>query len=183
MTPREFIDKIAQSATDFYHDHKISAALTIAQGCFESGYGKYAPGNNVFGIKADASWHGATITAPTQEYVNGAYVTVQSKFRAYATLGDSLIDHGNFLLDNPRYDNLKGAPWIRAVVLIRQDGYATDPTYSQTLKSLIQQWGLQKFDTVTKYAVEIQSFADRDAAERVAKAVALLGYHSTLKKL
>ncbi|GMA48672.1 hypothetical protein GCM10025857_39820 [Alicyclobacillus contaminans] len=53
MTPQQFIATVAPAAVAFYRAHKISAALTIAQAALESEWGTAAPGNNLFGIKAD----------------------------------------------------------------------------------------------------------------------------------
>ncbi|GMA48675.1 hypothetical protein GCM10025857_39850 [Alicyclobacillus contaminans] len=72
---------------------------------------------------------------------------MQAKFRAYASLGDSIQDHGQFLLANSRYHNLVGADWRTACQLIQQDGYATAPNYAQTLISIIEQYKLYQYDT------------------------------------
>ncbi len=149
MNNEQFIESIAPSAVTFYRGHKISAALIIAQACLESGYGTAAPGNNLFGIKADSSWTGPTVTVPTQEYVNGKEVTIKAKFRAYATLGDSLIDHGSFLLNNSNYRNLVGADYQTACnEIAKVDHYATDPTYGTQLLDIITQYGLAKYDVL-----------------------------------
>lgn len=147
MTPQQFIMSIAPAAVVFYRQHKISAALRIAQACLESEYGKNAPGNNLFGIKADPSWQGPTVDVPTQEFEGGKWITIQAKFRAYKTMGESLTDNGSFLLVNSRYKNLVGADYKTACNEIgKVDGYATDPTYSTKLLEIIAQFGLDKYD-------------------------------------
>jgi flagellum-specific peptidoglycan hydrolase FlgJ len=146
MTPQQFISAIAHSAVAFMRAHKISAALVIAQGALESGWGGSAPGNNLFGIKADASWTGHTITESTQEVINGKTITVQAKFRAYANIGDSLSDHAQVLLES-RYKNLIGADYKTACGLIGAlDHYATDPQYGAKLLEIIQQYDLIQYD-------------------------------------
>ena len=180
---KQFIADVAPMAHQFFCDHKISAALIIAQGILESGYGQYAPGNNLFGIKADASWHGAVISEQTKEYINGQWETVTATFRAYPSKGDSLVDHGKFLLENSRYHNLIGAPWQQAVELIHQDGYATDPTYTQQLRALITQWDLEQYDVANRYEVIVQAFSNEESAGKVCEAIKLLGFHAEVKTL
>jgi flagellum-specific peptidoglycan hydrolase FlgJ len=45
----------------------VPALVTLAQAATESGYGKYAFGNNFFGIKAGSAWTGATQKLKTWE--------------------------------------------------------------------------------------------------------------------
>jgi len=45
----------------------VPALLSVAQSAIETGYGKHAPGNNFFGIKAGKSWNGAIQLLPTWE--------------------------------------------------------------------------------------------------------------------
>jgi len=190
MTDEQFIASVAPAAVAFYRTRKISAALTIAQACLESGYGKHAPGNNLFGIKADPSWHGPTVFERTQEFINGQRIVISAAFRAYPTLGDSLTDHGNFLLDNPRYKNLIGADYKTACEEIAKvDGYATDPTYGETLLEIITEFGLAKYDDLPAPApvvhyVAVAGWFDtlQAATEAAAKIQATTGWHTWSKQ-
>jgi hypothetical protein len=151
VNPQDFIKQVAPMAVVVYKHHRLSAALQIAQACLESGFGAHAPGNNLFGIKADPSWKGQTITLPTWEFLGGHWVPMEAKFRAYPTMGDSIVDHAKFLLYvNPgqtnRYANLVGAPYEQACRLIQQDGYATDPRYADKLLSIIRTYHLDQYD-------------------------------------
>lgn len=149
---QQFIATVAPGAVVFCLQHKISAALMISQGCDESDYGKSSPGNNLFGIKADAGWTGATTTQTTREFINGKWITIVTKFRAYETLADSMTDYGNFLLENSNYKNLVGASYVTACNEIAAvDHYATDPTYGPTLLEIIKDFDLAQYDSpVTK---------------------------------
>ncbi|HER1127604.1 TPA: glucosaminidase domain-containing protein, partial [Streptococcus pyogenes] len=51
-----FLDKIKSAVIAEWHTHKILPSLTAAQAILESGWGKHAPHNALFGIKADSSW-------------------------------------------------------------------------------------------------------------------------------
>ena len=49
--------------------------------------------NNLFGIKADATWKGAIYTKVTNEVVNGQTIQVTANFRKYSSQAESLRDY------------------------------------------------------------------------------------------
>jgi len=150
MTPQEFIDAISPAAVALMHTSKIPASFCIAEAADESGWGVHCPGFNIFGVKADASWHGPVTTESTKETVNGKTVVITAKFRAYPSWLASLEDHAQFLLTNPRYRPAfaytTGALFARAVAAA---GYATDPLYASKIISIINTHGLSALDTQT----------------------------------
>ena len=94
-------DVIAKVGPLFTADQKASgilASVSLAQFILESGYGKSElaqNANNCFGMKKSLSgntwggsaWDGTSIyTKKTQEYENGAYVTVTADFRKYPSV-------------------------------------------------------------------------------------------------
>ena len=94
-------------------------------------------GNNLFGIKADKSWQGATNITQTQEFVQGRMQTKQEPFRAYNSLQESVADFASFLIDNPRYDQaLKAVNSQQFFQQLQQAGYATDPGYASKLEKV-----------------------------------------------
>ena len=102
---------------------------------------------NLFGIKADASWHGPITTQKTAEVVDGKTVTITASFRAYGNWLGSIQDHAAFLLDNPRYRPAfaytDGPDFAKAVAAA---GYATDPDYAAKLIEIINAHQLTEFD-------------------------------------
>lgn len=144
----DFIGSIKAAAQGTQAKYGILASVTIAQAILESGWGQHAIGNNLFGIKANG-WSGKTTTVYTKEYEDGKYVTVSAAFRAYASVGDSILDHGAFLAANARYKNILGNKNAEQVCeLLEQDGYATDPSYAEQLIGLIRQYSLTQYDAV-----------------------------------
>jgi flagellum-specific peptidoglycan hydrolase FlgJ len=135
--------------------HGILASLTIAQAILESGWGESGltqKANNLFGIKCGSAWRGDSITLPTQEWDGSKYITVNAAFRKYASWADSIADHTQLLL-LPRYKNLVGEKDYKAACQkIREDGYATSPTYTKNLIKLIEQYNLNQYDTVENYS-------------------------------
>ena len=51
-----------------------SPEAIVAQAAQETGWGRSAIGNNVFGIKASSGWKGAVVMRPTWEVENGVVV-------------------------------------------------------------------------------------------------------------
>ena len=70
-----------------------SPEAIVAQAAQETGWGRSAIGNNVFGIKASSGWKGAVVMRPTWEVENGAVVHIVAPFRDYSTLADGIEDH------------------------------------------------------------------------------------------
>ena len=130
----------------------MPAAVTIAQAILESDWGQSllsAKGYNFFGIKAITEPGPAgTISMDTWEVENGQNVAMQSAFKAYHNLAESVLDHGMFLVENPRYaPTFKFSDPAKFARQIAATGYATDPAYPGKLIALIQQYSLAKYDT------------------------------------
>ena len=151
MTPQAFINLIAPAARASAATTKIPASFTVAQGADESGWGTSQlslQAFNLFGVKADSSWHGPTIDMPTGEYVNGQRVTVEATWRRYGSWLEAIQDRAAFFLDNPRYRPAfaytSGSTFALAVAAA---GYATDPKYGQKLVSIIKTHNLSALDS------------------------------------
>ena len=144
----QFLESIHQGAVDGWKQFGVLPSLTGAQAIIESGWGQSAlttQGHNLFGIKG--AYNGQSVTMPTYEYYGGRYVQINDAFRAYPSNYESIVDHGRFLKENSRYSNLIGQKDYQTVTrLIRQDGYATDPQYTNTLNRVIRQYNLTAWD-------------------------------------
>jgi flagellar protein FlgJ len=147
MTPAEFLDQLLLGARTCQRTCGIPVSFTLAQAALESSWGARAPGNNLFGVKADASWKGPTVDVPTHEVVDGKRIAITAKFRAYSTWADCLADHARFFLQNQRYRKCflekTGEGWARAVAAA---GYATDPAYADKLIAIMHGRNLGRFD-------------------------------------
>lgn len=147
MSPKDFIAALTPAAVASQAKTGIPASFTIAQAALESGWGKSAPGFNLFGIKADSSWRGDVQTLPTTEYIGGKPITVQARWRKYPTWQGSIDDHAAFLLKNPRYKPAfafkDGQQFTRAVA---RAGYATDPAYAEKVIRVITAYNLDQLD-------------------------------------
>lgn len=151
MTPTEFIALMAPPAQATQAASGIPASFTIAQAAVESAWYGSAQAKqdyNLFGIKADAGWHGATQIWPTREVVGGKSVTQNCAFRKYPDLTAGLEDHAAFLTGNPRYSAAfahkdDSCAFAREVA---KAGYATDPHYAEAIVAIIEFHQLKQYD-------------------------------------
>lgn len=151
MTPSDFINAISPAAKVSAVTSKIPASFTIAEAALESGWASSklaSKAMNLFGVKADASWHGDVLELPTREFLNGEWTTVQAKWRKYSDWQGCIDDHAQFLLNNQRYRiafgrNYNGIEFGKAIAAA---GYATDPSYADKIASVINSHNLMQFD-------------------------------------
>ena len=159
MTKEDFVRKLYPVAKEL---GEISPIFTVAQAALESGWGKSAIGNNLFGITTGSSWTGKKKLVLTTEYFSTAGVKFKDPekivgitkisagkykyrvyrfFRDYDSLGDCLIDHQE-ILKRPQFKD--AWPYRKDPIEYTKhivDGvggkYATDPGYVKTMTSLI----------------------------------------------
>lgn len=140
MSPEDFVKNYYPFAVASQKLTRIPALFTMAQGAAESAWGNKVTGAfNLFGIKADSSWKGATEVKVTHECMNGKWSVINASFRSYTDATAAFTDHAQFFITNHRYANaLTVENDSNAFAdFIAKDGYATDPNYAATLKALI----------------------------------------------
>ena len=154
----DFIDKLSKLAVAEYKKRKkdgrkwVLPSVCIAQSALETGWGTspvMVKANAYFGIKAGASWKGRVYSTKTQECYNGRdYTTITDLFRAYDTLKDSVADYFDLITGLDRYSRACNQPDARTCIqAIKGGNYATSPTYVTNVMSIINQYGLIKYDT------------------------------------
>lgn len=147
---QQFIQSVAQGAIDGWNQYHVLPSITVAQAILESGWGRSSlstSAHNLFGIKG--SYNGHSVTMRTREVYGGRSVYVNDNFRAYANNSESIADHGRFLNVNSRYRNLLGDTDPASVAnKLHQDGYATDPSYANSLMNLVRTYNLTQLDAV-----------------------------------
>ena len=158
---RHFLSAIKQGAMDGAKEG-ILPSITAAQAILESGWGSSelakVPNNNLFGIKDSEDWHGEIVTVPTQEYLNGDYITVNAAFRKYASWNDSVVDHAKFFTSTEwRKDNYRKVvnetDYRIAAQELKNAGYATDPNYPGKLIRLIEAYKLYEWDAMCNNSI------------------------------
>ncbi|MBR1903010.1 MAG: glucosaminidase domain-containing protein [Bacteroidaceae bacterium] len=138
-----YIDQYKGIAIEQMHKYRIPASITLAQGLLESGAGRSSlatKAHNHFGIKVSGNWTGP--------YVLKNDDAPNEKFRKYNNARESYEDHSRFL-QGRRYQGLfqlkitdyRG--WARG---LKAAGYATSPTYAESLIRIIEMYNLYQFD-------------------------------------
>ena len=167
LSREEYIQKYAQLAVMEMQRTGIPASITLAQACLESSNGNSdlaIASNNHFGIKCHSSWQGKRI-----------YHDDDAKgecFRVYNEVYDSYIDHSNFLRNGQRYaflfefDKNDYASWAYG---LKRAGYATNPEYPKLLIKIIEDFQLQKYDTMTPEQFKEKSKKEKESEELVVK--------------
>ena len=152
-----FLSAIKQGAMDGAKEG-VLPSITAAQAILESGWGSSelakAPNNNLFGIKDSEDWNGEIVIVPTQEYINGDYITVNAAFRKYTSWNDSVVDHAKFFTSTEWRKNnyrkvVNETDYRVAAQELKNAGYATDPSYPGKLISLIEAYKLYEWDAVS----------------------------------
>ncbi|MEA5005712.1 MAG: glucosaminidase domain-containing protein [Rikenellaceae bacterium] len=142
----EYILKYKDLAIKQMQTHGIPASITLAQACLESADGNATlakEANNHFGIKCH-NWTGDTFLHDDD--------TRNECFRKYLTVEQSYQDHSDFLRYRERYKFLfdldptdyKG--WAEG---LKKAGYATNPSYAQSLIKIIEDYNLSQYDHMT----------------------------------
>jgi len=161
MKQNDFVKKFLPFALQTEEKKGISAIFTLAQAAIESGWGNSIPGNMFFGVKAgkdipeekrqllttteilkdDKQGYRFPVVLSVTKRPDGKYTyRVKDWFRKYDTPEECFTDHADFFFKNKRYSEalkVKHDPSAFADAIAKA-GYATDPNYAQTLKSVIK---------------------------------------------
>lgn len=146
-TDIEFLEKLKPYVINDMRSSGILASLTASQAFIESNKGNsgLAKYNNLFGMKG--TYNGQAVKMWTTEYYNGTPQRVLANFRAYPSWQESVNDHSALFNRLKRYENLRGLKDYKlACKYVKQDGYATSPSYEQTLLSCINKYKLYLWD-------------------------------------
>ena len=160
-----FLNKAAKQAVKAAKKYGTYPSVMIAQAIVESGWGQSGlavNANNLFGMKADDSWGGATYSAKTREEgKNGKSYYINAKFRKYNSFEESFEDNGSKLRNGVTWQPLryKGA-WLENANTYAEatkaltGTYATDSKYDIALNSRITSHNLNQYDPVISKATK-----------------------------
>lgn len=139
-TQASFLETIKPYVIEDMARTQILASLTASQAMIESRSGNSGlavKGNNLFGIKG--KYNGQCVSMMTTEYYNGKACRVLADFKKYPSWAESIADHSALFNKNSRYKNLRNCQdYEEACINVKKDGYATSPTYAQTLINTIK---------------------------------------------
>ncbi|MBM7869281.1 hypothetical protein JOC70_000750 [Clostridium pascui] len=161
----DFINSVKDGAIASMKAHGVLASITIAQAILESNWGNSTlakESKNLFGVKAIGGWIGSKKSYATYEYYNGKKTLINDYFRVYNSFAESIEDHALFLVNNSRYNQhgfFSAKDYAGQANALQKAGYATAPTYAKSLISLIEQYGLNKYDNIKNSFINIDGGA------------------------
>jgi hypothetical protein len=122
------------------HARRVGARfpeLVAAQWALESGFGKHFSGkNNIFGLKGGGS------TVSTKEFYDGQWVIIKAGFIDFPSLA-ACVEYlvTRWYKDYKQFKGINNAPnRYAAAQMLKEQGYATDPTYPAKLSKLMKQY-------------------------------------------
>lgn len=158
-----FLRTIGSLARADYYQTDVLASVTLAQGIYESGWGRYSlpvGGNNLFGIKAFSTWTGKVYDQSTSllyesydDFLLSAgvsHVNTVSAWRAHDTWAESVLVHSNLFREESKYAAVIGEKdYKKCAQAIVNAGYCSDAGYVDMVCNLIEQYGLAEYDNLT----------------------------------
>lgn len=156
-TQSAWLNGIYPSAQKLAKENDLFPSIMMSQAIAESAWGQSelaTQANNLFGIKADASWKGYKYKAWTTEVVNGQTIKVQADFRKYNSQAESLTDYVTKIKttmngSSYRYQGVwrsNARTYENAARALQTGGYATDPNYAENLITRIKNYRLDTLD-------------------------------------
>ena len=122
------------------HARRVGARfpeLVASQWALESGFGKHFSGKNNFaGLKGSGS------TVSTKEFYDGQWVTIKAGFIDFPSLA-ACVEYlvTRWYKDYKQFKGINNAPnRYAAARMLKEQGYATDPTYPAKLSKLMKQY-------------------------------------------
>lgn len=143
---QQYIEKYREIAINEEIRTGVPAAITLAQGIFESMAGQSdlaIASNNHFGIKCKEEWTGGKVYH--DDDARGEC------FRKYATVEESYRDHSDFLKTRPHYAflfNLDPTDYEAWANGLKKAGYATNPAYARAIIKKIEDNNLQQYTLI-----------------------------------
>lgn len=152
--------------------YPLYSSVVIAQAICESGWGQsklMMKANAIFGIKAGTNWKGKVYNAKTQECYDGVnYTNITACFRAYDSLVESVSDYFDLICNLTRYKKaLKAKNPLECITAIKNGGYATSPTYINTIMSIINDNNLTKYDVVENVENSVDKKTNEEIADEI----------------
>lgn len=187
---KEFIENLVAVVRKFGGISPNLQTVIVAQGCLESGFGKYGVNtrgakNNIFGLnhyddKYTSKY--AKIELSTTQYRNGKYEQTVENFCVFDSVEDAVECLINWY-DRPGYDGIKNLNiQIKDITNMLTGRYATDPRYAKKLIALINEYNIKSYFN-EPFKICIGSFTKKENADRLLKGFkANYNYHATIER-
>lgn len=153
-----FINMIAPIAQEAYKElGKVLPSVAVGMACVECGYGTAGSckHNSYLGHKVGSGrtatkyWGGKFFTSKTsEEYTIGVHTTINAAFRAYDSMKQCVFNFYELLNTNIYKGVEAGADYEKQMKQIKSAGYMTSSTEVNSVISIIERYGLTKYDDV-----------------------------------
>lgn len=153
-----FINMIAPLAQNAYKElGKVLPSVAVGMACVECGYGTAGSckHNSYLGHKVGSGrtatkyWGGKFFTSKTsEEYTIGVHTTINAAFRAYDSMKQCVFNFYELLNTNIYKGVEAGADYKKQMKQIKSAGYMTSSTEVNSVISIIEKYGLTKYDDV-----------------------------------
>lgn len=165
MTKNEFLETVSKLVVEENNKrgNPLFSSVVIAQAICESCWGQsqiMMKANAIFGIKATLRWKGKVYYANTKEcYDSVSYTNINACFRAYNSLAESIADYFDLITKLERYRKacVANSP-LECITAIKNGGYATSPSYINTIMSIINSNNLTKYDNVENSVDNLEKY-------------------------
>lgn len=155
MPKQEFLNKIIPiiQNENSKRGNPLYNSVVIAQAICETGWGTSSlmmKANAIFGIKATSTWKGKVYNSNTKECYDGInYTNINACFRSYDSLEQSIYDYFELITKSERYKKAINCNTpLECITAIKNGGYATSPTYIDTIMAIINSNNLPIYDNV-----------------------------------
>jgi peptidoglycan hydrolase FlgJ len=151
-SPEAFIESLLPYARKAAEMLGTSPRVLIAQAALETGWGQFVISDkegknsfNLFNIKSDQRWDGSEVAKQTLEFEQGVAVKKVENFRSYESYEQSFMDYADFVKNSERYQGAvsQASDEAKYIEALHQAGYATDPHYSDKVKSIMKSEAIQ----------------------------------------
>jgi hypothetical protein len=161
-----FIEDIAKYVKQYAPQYNITVySPIIAQAILESASGTSELAQrayNYFGLKYNTnqpnrcpSAEGYYIKIGSEQKVNGSYVSSTMYWQKFPNMAAGVKGYFDFLNFSSRYNNLKNVTDPETYLNnIKADGYATSLKYVSNLMTIIKQYNLTQYDSISKQKKE-----------------------------
>lgn len=125
-------------------EYRLYPSTVLAMAALESGYNLNA--ETLFGIKGEGQ------LLDTTEYIDGKYVNVKDSFKLYPSISASVQGLYDLMQIERYHPACECVEWEEECRMIQACGYATDPSYSDKLISIVNTYQLTMFNGLDKLA-------------------------------
>lgn len=156
----EFIGQIGLCAVKAYKElGKVKPSVCIAMGIVESAWGtagsvkhhSYLGQKRGTGMTARKYWNGTSFNARTQECYDqesAALTTILDRFRSYESMEQCVFNYYE-LLNTKLYSGVTECEPYDQIQQIKDCGYFTSTTEVSTVRKLIEEHDLERYDSYT----------------------------------